>query len=249
MLSISLQASNSVPEVLGDNPSLQEILWNFSRFKDEKKRLILSENPHFYAELPTYSGAYGGSFRLDPTEDFRSTNKFYVLTDRPGPVHFLTDQVLQSLGNFWCPENAIIFKGLSILFLFRVSDVPTDIRGRLMGESIIKASHADRGESCRLCMRLWLGESTVPGNHRAWQQIITQGCSQTIPRRCLIGDPRTVFQECLIDYPRIVPRECLTDLFPMNDPVEFGICICTGQVAATPNSPVRCDIITCLTVC
>ena len=114
-LSISLPASNSVPEVLGDNPSLQEILWNFSRFKDKKKRLTLSENPYFYAELPTSSGAYGGSFRLDPTEDFQSTNEFYVLTDStgPGPVRILT-----GLSYFYILENAIIFKGLSILFFF-----------------------------------------------------------------------------------------------------------------------------------
>jgi hypothetical protein len=105
-----------VPEVLGDNPSLQEILWNFSRFKDEKKRLTLSENPYFYAQLPTSPGAYGVSFRLDPTEDFRSTNEFYVLTDSTGPVRILTG--LPYVYKFWCLENAFIFKGLSILFFF-----------------------------------------------------------------------------------------------------------------------------------
>ena len=117
-LSISLPASNSVPEVLGDNPSLQEILWNFNRFKDGKKHLTLRENPHFYPKLPTLSDSYGSSFRLNHTEDFRYANEFYVLTDRPGPVSVLADGVMNNFGNFWCPENAIIFKGLSILFFF-----------------------------------------------------------------------------------------------------------------------------------
>ena len=112
-LSISLSASNTVPEVLGDNPSIQEILWNFSRFKDEKKCLTLSEFPYFYAQPPTSPSAYGGGFS-DPTEDFRSTNEFYVLTDSTGPVRFLIGP--SNFYNFWCLENGIIFKGLSILF-------------------------------------------------------------------------------------------------------------------------------------
>ena len=116
MFSILLPASNSVAEVLGDNPSLQEILWNFSRFKDEKKRLTLSENPYFYAELPLPSGADGRSFRLNPTWDFQSTNEFYVISDRTRHVRTLID--LASFNGFWCQKNAIIFKGLSILFSF-----------------------------------------------------------------------------------------------------------------------------------
>jgi hypothetical protein len=98
-------------EVLSDSPSLQEILWNFSHFKDKKKRLTLRENPHFYAKLPTSPEAYGGSVKIDPTENFRHANKFYVLTDKPELVYIMTGQVLQTFGNFWCPQNAIIFKG------------------------------------------------------------------------------------------------------------------------------------------
>jgi hypothetical protein len=30
----------------------------------------------------------------------------------------MTDRVLQSFSNFWCPNNTIIFKGLVVLFLF-----------------------------------------------------------------------------------------------------------------------------------
>jgi hypothetical protein len=107
-----------VPEVLSDSPSLQEILWNFTHFQDEKKRLTLTENPHFYAELPTSPEEYGDSLKIDPTEDFRHSHKFYVLTDNPELVHIMTNRVSQSFGNFWCPKNTIIFKGLGVLFLF-----------------------------------------------------------------------------------------------------------------------------------
>ena len=107
-------------EVLSNNPSLQEILWNFSCFNDEKKRLSLREIPHFYAELPTLPETYRDDVKIDPIEDFRHANKFYVLRSKPGFVHIKTDQVSdwQSFGNFWCPLNAIIFKGFCALFLF-----------------------------------------------------------------------------------------------------------------------------------
>ena len=107
-----------MPEVLSDSPSLQEILWNFSRFRDEKYRLTLRENPHFYEELPTPPEAYGNSVEIHPTEDFRRADNFYVLTDKPEPVYILTDQDSQSFGDIWCPQNAIILKGLGFLFLF-----------------------------------------------------------------------------------------------------------------------------------
>ncbi|KAF8477821.1 hypothetical protein DFH94DRAFT_93912 [Russula ochroleuca] len=149
----------SVKLLLSNNPSLQEILWNFSRFKDEKHRLTLRNNPHFYAELPTSPEAYGDSVTIDPTEDFRHTDECYVLTDKTEFVYIMTDQVLQIFGNFWCLNNAIIFK---------------DICGRLRGGSIVKASL--RGTSCGFCKQLLV--STIPGastNRRGLQPIITQG--------------------------------------------------------------------------
>ena len=103
-------------EMLSDSSSLQEILWNFCRFKDGKERLTLRDNPHFYAELPMSPEVYDDSIKIDPTEDFRHADKFYVLTDKPELVHIMTDQELQSLGNFWCPKNTIIFKGSAFVF-------------------------------------------------------------------------------------------------------------------------------------
>jgi hypothetical protein len=104
-----------VSEFLSDRPSIQEILWNFSRFKDEKMRLTLRENPHFYTRLPMLPEEYEDRVEVYPTKDFEYVI-FHVLTDKPEPVHVMTDS--QSFGNFWCPKNAIIFKGLGTLFLF-----------------------------------------------------------------------------------------------------------------------------------
>ena len=102
--------------MLSNSPSLQEILWNFSCFEDETLRLTLRDNPHFYAELPTSPEAYGDRVEIDPTEDFRHADKFYVLTDKPELVHIVTDEAMRSFGNFWCPQNAIIFKGWASCF-------------------------------------------------------------------------------------------------------------------------------------
>ena len=107
-----------VPVKLNRSPSIQEILWNFNCLEDEKQRLTLKDNPHFYAELPTSSEAYGDSVQIDPTEDFWHDDEFYVLTDKPEVVHIKTGQVSQFFGNFWCPQDAIIFKGLGVLFLY-----------------------------------------------------------------------------------------------------------------------------------
>ena len=99
MLLRSLLVSDSYLEMLSNHPNLQEVLWNFSCLKD-KKRLTLVENPHFYAELPASPEAYVDNVKIDPTEDFGHADKFYVLTDKPEPIHIMTDQVSWSFGNF-----------------------------------------------------------------------------------------------------------------------------------------------------
>ena len=136
--------------VLSNRPTVQEILWNFSHFKDEKIRLTLTDNPHFYAKLPTSPEAYGDSIRIDPIEDFQHANKFYVLADKPELVRIMTDQDNQFFGNFWCAKKAIILKGLGVLSLFSpVPDVLPDICGTLRGGSIVKASL--KGTLCGFC--------------------------------------------------------------------------------------------------
>jgi hypothetical protein len=208
-----------VPEVLGDSPSLQEILWKFCRFKDKKKRLTLRENPHFYTELPTSPEAFCESVKIDPTEDFRHGNKFYVLIDRPEPVYIMAGQVLQTFGNFWCPKDAIILKGkVSCFVISHVSDVFPDIRGRLRGESIV------RGTYCGVC-KLLPPVSTVPRastNRRGLRPIITEG------------------------YPGMGWERSI-GCVPIHSSVDIGLYVCTGQVASY--SPVRYDVITYSTAC
>ena len=116
---MSLLFLTKVPEVLGPNSTLKEVLWNFSRFKDEK-RLTLKQNPHFYkdSDLPASHEAYVGKFRTDPIEDFRHP-KICVLTDKPGRIFLETDKktcTTRAFGNVWVPKDAIILKGSSITF-------------------------------------------------------------------------------------------------------------------------------------
>ena len=102
--------------VLGPRSDLSEVLWKFSRLKDEKKRLILEQNPHFYKVLPTLPEAYGGKFRMDPIgrlETFRH-ERISVLVDNPGlagRVFLETAREVRAFGNVWVPKDAIIFKG------------------------------------------------------------------------------------------------------------------------------------------
>ena len=204
---------------LSENPSLQEVLWNFSRVKyNLKERLTLQENPHFYAGLPKSFKGYGASLKIDPTEDFQQAKEFYVLTDKPEMVHIMTEQISRSFGNFWCPGTSIIFKGPCVLscFLPFVSDVFLDIYGTLTGEEIVISSLKDT--YCGFCERLPV--STVAGaptNSRGLQPIITEGCS-------------------------LMSWKCSSGCLSMHSSVDDGLRICTGRAA--PDIPVRCEVIT-----
>ncbi len=112
--------------MLGKNSNLPEVLWNFSRYKDDK-RLTLKQNPHFYKVLPERPGDYGGDFRSDPIEQFLDAlgnslgrdgpkPKISVLTDRHGRIYLESGQGPRAFGNVWCPGKAIIFKGSPLPF-------------------------------------------------------------------------------------------------------------------------------------
>ena len=207
---------------LSDNPSVQEILWNFSCVKDKTRRLTLRENPHFYEILPRSPEGYGDKLKIDPIEDFRHATFFYVLTDKLEMVHIMTDQISRSFVNFWCPSTSIIFKGLcvSVCFLPFDSDVFLDLRGTLTAEGIVMASL--NGTHCGFCERLPV--SAVPGtstNSRGLPPIITDVCS-LMGWKCSIGS------------------------LPMHSSDDIGLRICTGRAAL--DIPVRCEILTyCLT--
>jgi hypothetical protein len=112
--------------VLSKPVNPKEVLWNFSRYSDER-RVGLRQNPHFY-ELPTLAGNYGGEFRIDPieleTEPNNSHRKTHekidqeidVLTDNSGRVYLETDRQKRAFGNVWALKKAIIFKGSSLSF-------------------------------------------------------------------------------------------------------------------------------------
>ena len=105
-----------IPEVLSKRSDLKEVLWNFSRFKDARKRLTLKQNPHFYKRLPTLPHLYGSKFRAEPINTFQH-EMISVLTDNPdavGRVYMDIGQRRRAFGNVWILSNAIIFKGLRI---------------------------------------------------------------------------------------------------------------------------------------
>src|SRR5258707_6905172 len=132
-----------MPELLGQSSNRNEILWNFSRLRDQK-RLTLKDNPQFYGELPKSPEEYEGRFETHPIETLQH-EEINVLTDNPnltGRVFLEMDKThkrRQTFGNTWAPNNEIIiFKG-SYFFhsLFSHSDTLLDVCGKLEGENII----------------------------------------------------------------------------------------------------------------
>ena len=111
-----------MPEVLSESSDINEILWNFSRFKGER-RLTLQDNPHFYVKLPTSPEKYGDKFLTEPIETFHEA-QISVLTDNPhltSRVFLETAKQKRVFGNVWVPRNAIIFKGSYLsVFLFLI---------------------------------------------------------------------------------------------------------------------------------
>ena len=101
-------------EALSAQPMTLEILWNFSRYTDDR-RIALRQNPHFYLDLPTTGDAYGAGFFKDSTKDFqfKRNDTVYVLVDKPylSRVHLETEKRKRIFGNVWMPNNVMIFKG------------------------------------------------------------------------------------------------------------------------------------------
>jgi hypothetical protein len=103
------------PERLSAKPSLSEILWNFSRYKDGA-RITLQQNPHFYSSLPADESEYTPMFKCYPLGDLGTALKphdtVYVLVDRPSRVFIETEGERRGFGNVWMLNGALIFKGL-----------------------------------------------------------------------------------------------------------------------------------------
>jgi hypothetical protein len=108
---------NLIPEVLCSRSNQNEILWNFSRFKDER-RLTLKQNPHFYEVLPTSPKDYGDRFQMGPSESYLDMGRISVLSDNLGQAGrvFLKTVKTRAFGNAYDLGNAIIFKGSWVFF-------------------------------------------------------------------------------------------------------------------------------------
>ncbi|KAI0300016.1 hypothetical protein B0F90DRAFT_570947 [Multifurca ochricompacta] len=115
-----------VRQLLPAKPRSSEILWNFSRYKDNR-RVTLRQNPHFYLRLPTSVDAYGIGFsERFALKDFplKENETVYVLVDKPGlcRVYLEAEKRTRTFGNVWMPKGVMIFK---------------DINGKLESEQVV----------------------------------------------------------------------------------------------------------------
>jgi hypothetical protein len=139
-----------VTVILGPHSNLSEVLWIFSRFKNENKHLALEQNPHFYNGLPTSPEAYERDFRMDPIETFQH-KKISIFVDNPDNVGWVFLDIAgrrRAFCSVWIPNDVIIFKGPCVLLGFSLSDTLLDVCGRLEGESIV-------GEAIEGIPNLW----------------------------------------------------------------------------------------------
>ncbi|KAH8978124.1 hypothetical protein EDB86DRAFT_981500 [Lactarius hatsudake] len=153
-----------VSQELSASPSLQEILWNLSRYKGHA-RITLEQNPHFYLRCPADESAYTPKFRRHPLQDtcgaLEHNDTVYVLFDRPCRVFLDTEHKPRIFGNVWSLNGHLVFR---------------DISGVLEGEQLVK------GSSIRGRGKLWYREQPVVHhdsdsrsrlNHRYLRPIVT----------------------------------------------------------------------------
>jgi hypothetical protein len=130
-------------EELSVDPSLPEILWNFSRYKD-RGRITLEQNPYFYLGFPADESAYTPKLQLHPLQDMSGAlehnGTVYVLFDRPGRVFLEIEHKLRIFGNVWSLNGVFIFRGLCHVSQSRLllSDVFPDRSGVLEGEQLVR---------------------------------------------------------------------------------------------------------------
>ena len=136
-----------VTEVLNNDSKIEEILWNFSRF-DHERRLTLSQNPHFYNDLPASSNANWGEFNTDATQENWHAYQtepvpICVLTNTPGRVFLELCRKPRAFDNVWTANETLVFKSKTpcFSFFFFYFDTFSGVCGRLEGEGrIIKES-------------------------------------------------------------------------------------------------------------
>jgi hypothetical protein len=161
-------------EEFSASPSLPEILWNFSRY-DDRTRITLEQNPHFYLDCHTDESAYAPTFECHPLQgpsiEVEHNGTVYVLFNGPSRVFLDIGSNFRTFCNVWSLNGVQILRGSRHIFPSRFfSDVLSDRFGVLQGEQLV------RGSSVR--SRLWYCE----------QQAITndsKSCSRPTHRCCL----------------------------------------------------------------
>ncbi|KAH9033762.1 hypothetical protein EDB85DRAFT_1050880 [Lactarius pseudohatsudake] len=142
-------------------PSLPEILWNLSRYKDYA-RVALEDNPHFYSHFPADESEYTPMFQRYPLHDLgalKHNDTVYVLFDGPGRVFLDIEHKLRIFGNVWSLNGSLIFR---------------DRSGVLEGEQLVRG-FSIRGNLryCEQQVLFYDSESRSRLNHRYLRPIAT----------------------------------------------------------------------------
>jgi hypothetical protein len=113
-----------VPELLNNDTKREEVLWNFFRF-DGEKRLTLSQNPHFYCDLPTSPSYNWREVDIRPIEEnwhSHNSKALHVLTNSSrrvflelGPTPTIASRAFD---NVWHMNAALVFKSRCFAYLF-----------------------------------------------------------------------------------------------------------------------------------
>jgi len=125
-----------VKQELSRESKIPEVLWNFRRFKEDRKRLTLKQNPHFYdfPNIPKALQGYTGGFSADPIVEFlHEATKIWVITDKPGRIFLKTPRPMRAFGNVW-RVNYKVHNNDKDVIIFK------DICGKLEGEDIVDES-------------------------------------------------------------------------------------------------------------
>ncbi|KAN0133857.1 hypothetical protein V8E53_008352, partial [Lactarius tabidus] len=146
-----------VSQEFSASPSLPEILWNFIDYND-RGRITLEQNPHFYLDCPTDQSAYTPTFQCHPLQGpsvaLEHNGTVFVLFDGPSRVFLDIGPNLRIFGNVWSLNGVLIFR---------------DRFGMLQGEQLVRGSSV-RG-------KLWYSEQQVTLND-------SKSCSR-LNYRCL----------------------------------------------------------------
>ncbi|KAF8495900.1 hypothetical protein F5888DRAFT_1707236 [Russula emetica] len=167
-----------VKQVLYPSSRMNEILWNFIRYKG-RKHLTLKDNPHFYENLPTSAKKYDGDFQISSIIPDHHHMEISVLTAAPrltGRVFLETAKGKRAFANVWVPKHAIIFQ---------------DVCGKLEGENII-------GSAIENTPNLWCFEEEHSLSNASWPSLPDRSSSSptttatpiTSPTGALLGDWR-----------------------------------------------------------